>query len=114
MFIRILEPILTRTPEASGLYAPNKSLLSDGDILVMEQFAGFLEDLAKTGPALIQTGAAADAIVEWSRQGGFICSDDLAQYQVEERTPLSLGFQGCEILLNPQPASSGVLIAHTL
>lgn len=40
--------------------------------------------------------------------------EDLEQYRVHERRPLQVHFRNHQILLNPPPAQSGVLIAFTL
>ncbi len=113
-FIRMLEPILTHSPEARALYAPKGNLPREGEPFMMPEFADCLEALGEQGPALFQTGAVSETILEWAEQGGLIRAEDLAQYQVAERAPLRVEFQDCEFLLNPPPATGGVLIAHTL
>ncbi len=113
-FIRMLEPILIHTPDARALYAPKGNLLRGGEFFSMPEFADCLEVLAAEGPTLFQFGAVAKAILEWAEQGGLIRAEDLTSFVVEERIPLRVQFEDCEILLNPAPASGGVLIAHTL
>ena len=113
-FVRMLEPILTHTHEARALYAPKGKLRQSGEIFSMPEFADCLQALAVEGPTLFQTGAVATAILEWAGQDGLICREDLTSFAVQERIPLRVQFKDCEILLNPPPASSGTLIAHTL
>jgi len=112
--LTILEPILTHEQNGQKLFAPKGALLKGGDRLVMSEFADFLDALAHEGPDLVYKGEVARIIEEWGKDGGLITAEDLANYRVKERTPLSTDFHGFTVLLNPPPASSGILIDVSL
>lgn len=114
MFIQMLAPILTHEPFGQALYAPEGKLLKEGDRIVMPEFAAFLEELAVEGSRMFYHGETARLIADWAKAGGLIQQSDLENYRVQERKPLECEFCGHTVLLNPPPASSGVLVDFTL
>lgn len=107
--LRLLEPILTRTPEAAALVAPNGRLLAVGDRLVNHHLAAFLGSLDERGFA---TPVLAREIGEaMARGGGLLTAADLAAYRVVEREPLTVTWRGHRLLTNPPPAFGGELVA---
>jgi gamma-glutamyltranspeptidase/glutathione hydrolase len=112
--IRILSPILTHDETGRRLYSPKGTLLTAGELLIMSELADFLSELGQQGSEIFYRGEAARIILDWASEGGLICGKDLAQYCVRAREPLRSSFNGYEILLNPPPAQSGLLIELTL
>lgn len=107
--LRILEPILTRTPEAAAIVAPGGRLLGIGDTFTNPALADFLEELDPAGfatPALAR--AFAKAMVTG---GGLVTEADLVAYEVVERPPLAVAWRGHRLLTNPPPAFGGELVA---
>jgi gamma-glutamyltranspeptidase / glutathione hydrolase len=107
--LRILEPILTRTPEAAAIVAPGGRLLGHGDRLSNPELAAFLgrvDELGFAAPALARQ--AADAM---AAGGGLLTELDLTGYQVVERTPLEVRWRGRRLLTNPPPSFGGELVA---
>ena len=47
-------------------------------------------------------------------RGGLLTTEDLARYEVMERPPARVRYQGREVLTNPPPSSGGILIADAL
>ena len=47
-------------------------------------------------------------------RGGLLTREDLAAYEVVEREPARVTYQGREVLTNPPPSSGGILIADAL
>ncbi|MGH9086151.1 MAG: gamma-glutamyltransferase [Acidimicrobiales bacterium] len=107
--LRILEPILTRTPEAAAIVAPGGRLLGSGDRLLNHELAGFLDGLDERGFA---EPDLARRIGEAMRAGGgLLTADDLLGYEVVERTPLEVRWRGHRLLTNPPPSFGGELVA---
>ena len=107
--LRILAPILTRTPEAAAIVAPGGRLLEAGDRLVNDELASFLAAVDERGfsaPPLAQEIGSAMAV-----GGGLLSAADLAHYQVVERAPLAVSWRGHRLLTNPPPAFGGELVA---
>ncbi len=112
----ILAGMLTHTPDAAGVYAPEGRVLGEGDRIRLPQLADTLEELGRTGAAAMAPGGwLARMIVDGLREmGGLVTEEDLAAYRVVERRPLEAGFRGLTILTNPPPSAGGVLIAAAL
>ncbi|MEQ1785946.1 MAG: gamma-glutamyltransferase [Acidimicrobiales bacterium] len=107
--LRILEPILTRTPDAAAIVAPGGRLLGAGDRLANPALAAFLAAVDERGfaaPALAQSIDAAMA-----HSGGRLTATDLQAYAVAEREPLVVTWRGHRLLTNPRPAFGGELVA---
>ena len=105
----ILEPILTRTPEAAGLFAPGGRRLGEGDRFANSPLAAFLADLDPRGfaePALARRIAD-----DMAAGGGLLTAEDLFGYQVVERPPLAVSWRGHRLLTNPPPAFGGEIVA---
>ncbi len=57
----------------------------------------------------------AAAVSDWVlERGGLLSREDLSSYGVVEREPVSVRYQGREVLTNPPPSSGGILIADAL
>ena len=114
-FLEILGPILTSTPEARGIYAPDGALPRAGELLRIPELGDLLDRLGAEGPGFLYVGDVAQAVTEWVlERGGLLTREDLRQYNVIEREPAQAHYRGREILTNPPPSSGGILIAYSL
>ncbi len=107
--LRLLEPILTRTPEAAAIVSPGGTPLGRGDRLVNPALAAFLDGLDDRGfaaPALAEAVGQAMAA-----GGGLLTARDLMAFEVVERTPLAVQWRDHRLLTNPPPAFGGELVA---
>jgi gamma-glutamyltranspeptidase/glutathione hydrolase len=107
--LRILEPILTRTPDAAEIVAPGGRLLGRGDRLTNPALAEFLGVVDERGFAEPTLAAAVEAAMDAG--GGLVTAQDLIGYQVVEREPLAVEWRGHRLLTNPPPAFGGELVA---
>jgi gamma-glutamyltranspeptidase / glutathione hydrolase len=113
--IELLAPIVTSTPEAAALFAPEGRLLRAGDRLRQPELADALQRLAAEDARPFYQGDIADAILRWlSDRGGIVTRDDLAAYEVIDREPVHVGYRAAEVLTNPPPSAGGILIARAL
>jgi gamma-glutamyltranspeptidase/glutathione hydrolase len=111
----ILAPIFRSTRECAELYAPGGDLLREGDIFRMPELGDLLDRLGAEGPGFLYTGDVGDACSEWVlERGGLLTRADLAAYEVVEREPARVTYQGRQVLTNPPPSSGGILIADAL
>jgi gamma-glutamyltranspeptidase / glutathione hydrolase len=111
----ILGPILTSTPEASAIYAPGGDLLAEGERVRLPELGDLLERLGAEGPTFLYEGDVASAVSEWVlERRGLVTCEDLASYEVVEREPARVRYEGREVLTNPPPSSGGILIADAL
>ena len=111
----ILDLILRHTPESCAVYEQNGERLVAGDTLIQDDLAKTLEFLAEHGADDLYRGDLARRMVDHVReQGGCFTSQDLEEYRVIRRRPVSTDFFGQEYLSNPPPSAGGVLIAYGL
>ncbi|GAC1317853.1 MAG: gamma-glutamyltransferase [Thermoleophilaceae bacterium] len=113
--LRILSPILTATPEAAAIYAPEGRALGAGERLRLPDVGNLLERLGSEGPDFLYRGELAAKISTWVlERGGLLTTEDLAAFEVVERSPAEAAYRGRQILTNPPPSSGGILIAYSL
>lgn len=113
--IEILAGIVTSTPECAALFAPDGRVVRAGDIVRQPELADSLERLGSEAAAPFFTGDIAAAIVDWlAERGGIVTAEDLAEYEVVDRTPIRVAYRGREVVTNPPPSAGGILIAHAL
>lgn len=114
-FHEILHPILTSTPEAAALYAPEGRMLREGDLFRFPDAGDALERLADEGAELFYEGEIGARVAEWVlERGGTLGPADMAAYEPIDREPVRASFRGTEVLTNPPPSSGGILIAYAL
>lgn len=100
----ILEPLLTHSPEGAAMYARSSPRLA------FPELATTLELLARDGADPLYRGELARAVCAHVP----LTLEDLAAYEVIEREPVSVSYQGHELRTNPPPASGGRLICEGL
>jgi gamma-glutamyltranspeptidase/glutathione hydrolase len=114
----IIAPILKATVESRRHYQSNRhsaSLLTSGELFRQSQVADFLEALAKEGSDLFYRGEIAQSISNLCvHGGGQLTRQDLADYQVVLRNPVTVSYQQHQVLTNPAPSCGGTLIAFAL
>jgi gamma-glutamyltranspeptidase / glutathione hydrolase len=114
-FHEILDPIITSTPEAAGLYAPESRRLVEGEVFRYPEMSGALERFAAEGAEPFYRGDVARAVCEWVRErGGTLGMGDMEAYEPIERRPVEARFRGYDVLTNPPPSSGGILIVYAL
>lgn len=90
-------------------------LAKTGDVIKNPNLASTLDILSREGEAPFRQGDIAKAICDLScDQGAHLTLDDLSNYRVERRKPLSFNHQGTRIFTNPGPSTGGALIGFAL
>ncbi|MBI1386013.1 MAG: gamma-glutamyltransferase [Rhizobiales bacterium] len=113
--LAIIAPIVTATPGARALFAPQERLLSKGELFRSPAYADVLDNLAIEGADFYRRGELGRIIVEAvAGTGGFLAPDDLRRYRVIARDPLAMNFRDHALALNPPPAAGGTMVALPL
>ncbi len=113
--VQILGDIVTSTPEAAALFAPQGELLGVGGVVRQPELAVALERLGAEGAEPFYSGDLGAAIVEWvTSRGGTLTKDDLEAFEVKRREPVRVGYRGRHVLTNPPPSAGGILIGRAL
>ncbi|KAK4437139.1 Glutathione hydrolase 2 [Sesamum alatum] len=99
------------------IFAPNGTLLIEGQTLRLKKLADTLAAIAKDGMSIFYNGSIAQGLADdITRVGGIVTKEDLQKYRVIVREPLVAHVLGCKMVI-PPPASGGavvILILKTL
>ncbi len=113
--VEILGGLVTSTPEAAAIFAPEGSLVRTGDVIRQPGVADALEQLGEEGAEPFYRGEIAQRVVRWLKErGGIVSREDLATYRVIDRPPARAAYRGRQVLTNPPPSAGGILLAHAL
>lgn len=105
---------LTATAEARRIFTRNGSLYRVGELMVLEDYARTLHQIAVDGPDAFYTGRLAHTMVaDLEANGASITADDLASYQVGSSSPVEGSYLGTRILA-PGPPAGGVALIQLL
>jgi gamma-glutamyltranspeptidase/glutathione hydrolase len=111
----ILEPVVTATPGAREIWAPEGTVLATGEVMRQPRLAATLEHLAEAGARDVYTGRLGREIAAYmADEGGAVTAEDLRSYRVVSRRPVTVTFRGRRIATNAPPSSGGVLVAYAL
>jgi len=108
--------ILDRWTSTAAIFMhADGSMLREGELLLQDDLAGSLEEIARDGPQAFYGGRIADQIVAGVRAaGGIMTRDDLARYRAVERSPVAGNYRGYDIFSMPPPSSGGVHLIEIL
>ncbi len=110
------EQRLRKWPASRGyFFHKDGSLLRPGDHWQQEDLATTLGEIAKRGSDGFYRGEVAEKIVaEMKKHDGLISLEDLANYKVVERKPVTGTYRGYTIAAMPPPSSGGVHLVQML
>lgn len=85
-----------------------------GDVFRQPELARTLERIAKDPDDFYHGAIANELAAAVQKGGGLITAEDLANYDVKERTALRGSYRGYEVITAPPPSSGGVVLLETL
>ncbi len=115
--LKVVAPIYRFSPEARAVFSrfgDGADLAQEGDTLRFPEMADSLALFAAEGAAPFIDGEIAAAITDLCGDGGHLTAADLAGYTVVQRAPLEVAYRDARVLMNPAPASGGLLVAFGL
>jgi len=113
--VEILGGIVTLTPEVREIYAPEGSVLREGQRVCQPALGDAIERLGAEGARPFYEGDVAAAVAALlAEQGGLLTAADLAAYETVMREPVRARYRGRDVLTNPPPSAGGTLIALAL
>lgn len=106
---------LIAEPAFKELWFLKGSPLKPGARVKNPKLAATLKRIAHEGPKAFYEGSiAADLVNAVRRHGGALSMDDLANYQVVQREPLTVQWEGYTVHTMPLPSAGGLMLAQTL
>ena len=106
--VELLRPILMLTSEGRERWGPAVA----GHRIADHDLAAFIATVPRDGLDRFYRGDLAERMVADIGAGlGIVTVDDLASYEVVERSPLSVTYRGRRVLTNPAPSFGGTLVA---
>ena len=109
------EPRLAQFPESKRIFLNNGSHFQPGDTLRQPELAATLERIRDNGAAGFYEGETARLLAEdMHEHGGLLTEQDLKDYKVIERPPLTGVYHGNTIITAPLPSSGGIGILQML
>ena len=101
--------------ESSRLFFPDGTSRQERDRFVNRELGRTLAQIGQEGPESFYTGEIADSIVATvKRYGGRISHEDLANYEIKWREPVSFTFDSLQIYSMPPPSSGGLIMGQIL
>ena len=111
----IVSPIYRATESArQDFVGPSGELPREGKLFRRPELAETLKGLVREGAQFFYQGEMAERIAGVCDSGGYITQDDLEDYEVICRTPLSFAYRSATLRTNPPPTFGGILIAFAL
>ena len=105
--------VIKRSPAAARIFLDAGATPSPGWRLRQTDLAKTLRALATSGRAGFYRGPVAEELVRAVRAaGGIWTAEDLEQYRVKVRRPITFTYRGARIVSAPPPSSGGVALAQ--
>ncbi len=106
---------LARFPASKEVFIPGGNVPAVGDRIVRGDYGATLEAIGEHGSDYLYNGPLGDAIAkDMAANGGLITKQDIEDYAVFERAPVSGTYRGYEIVAMAPPSSGGTHIIQML
>ncbi|MBL4762504.1 MAG: gamma-glutamyltransferase [Gammaproteobacteria bacterium] len=112
---RFRKDALLASTSAAKIFLRDGQIPDVGDVIIQEDLAKTLEEMAKHGAAGFYRGAVAQQLVDAVQAAGGIWSKkDLRSYRVIEREPTRIQHHETKIVTAALPSSGGIVLAEIL
>lgn len=102
-------------PSSRAIFYAGDKPLPRGSILRQPDLAATMQAIADQGPDAFYRGPIADKIIAAVKSiGGILTKEDLAEYRVILRKPVTGSYRGYEVASMPPPSSGGVHLIEIL
>ena len=101
-------------PDSKRIFQRNGQYYEAGDLFKQPELARTLERIAADPDDFYKGAMAREFAEEMKRGGGLITVEDLAEYEVKERSPIRGTYRGFDVISAPPPSSGGITLLETL
>ena len=110
----LTDPDLAKFPDSKRIFQRDGNLYKEGETFKQPELARTLQRIA-ADPESFYHGALAHELVDELHKGGALLTlKDMAQYTVEERTPITGKFHNYTVISAPPPSSGGIVLLTAL
>jgi len=110
----LLSDIINTSPDSRKLFFKNDKVLQEGDRFYNPDFADFLEWITEEGDRPFYEGELGQKMISYLGSDGLIQMEDLNNYKVIERKPISHKILDRIFFTNPSPSVGGTLMMFLL
>ena len=115
MGLRFRKRAYEQWPAFKKVFLPEGKIPEIGTVIRQPDLARTLRRLAKNGFDGFYRGQTAKLLIDGVRDaGGIWTAEDLLNYEVIEREPITFEYRGVQIISAPPPSSGGVALASIL
>ena len=105
---------LAQFPDSKRIFQNDGKGWHQNDVLKQPELARTLERIA-AAPDDFYTGKMAHELADFIQKGGgLVSAEDLANYDVKDRTPVRGTYRGLEVISAPPPSSGGIALLEIL
>jgi gamma-glutamyltranspeptidase/glutathione hydrolase len=108
------DPGLALFPDTKRIFQRDGHYYEANEVFKQPELARTLKRIAADPGDFYHGKLAQELVAELHKGGGLITLDDLAHYEVKERTPLTGTFHNYTIISAPPPSSGGVVLLSAL
>jgi len=108
------DPDLARFTETKRIFQRDGHFYKEGETFRQPELAGTLARIAADPDDFYHGKIAHDLIDELRKGGALLTADDLAQYNVVERAPITGTFHDYTVISAPPPSSGGIVLLSAL
>lgn len=107
--------VVKKYPEAASLFLKDNEVPPKGYLIIQNDLARTLSLIANEGSQGFYTGALARQMVDSVKKNGGIWEiEDLANYQIVEREPIIVNYNGIKVTSATLPSSGGIVLGQAL
>ena len=105
---------LARFPDSKRIFQRDGQLYKDGEAFKQPELARTLQRIAADPDDFYHGKLAHELIYELQKGGALLTLEDLAQYDVVERAPVTGAFHNYTVISAPPPSSGGIVLLSAL
>ncbi|KAG0244981.1 hypothetical protein BGX31_008201 [Mortierella sp. GBA43] len=110
--LQVYKTMMESEPDWSVVFAPNGTVLREGQRIKRPALANTLETIGKEGSEAFYTGQIAQNLVDYvQKNGGILTMRDMETYKPIIKEPLVGYYQGRKVYTTPAPTSGPILIS---
>jgi gamma-glutamyltranspeptidase / glutathione hydrolase len=110
----LTDPDLAKFPDSKRIFQRDGNLYKEGEVFAQPELARTLSRIAADPDDFYHGKLAHELIDELHKGGALLTLDDLAQYDVVERTPVTGAFHNYSVISAPPPSSGGIVLISAL